>query len=598
MARRLIEELDSVEIIEDLKWDSLIEKWVLLCSLTLKTQSTELIPKTTNWYVHIDDSYPWGSIKFLPAKRGGLKGTFPHQNYNGEGKEESPWRNGNLCLDTTNKKFKSMGLDIEPFDSNLRLLWHFERALNWLQEAEKGRLSTSGDPFELPDFNESSLDTIAFYENNESFINWQKSKKTYGLVELFVYKKEEPVIMVPTKFSTLDGEVVSQASLGTVISSDKSPTKTLIGAWLILKELPFMLPWQAPMSWGELNLICKKQGIELLKLLNKIAPNLRDGRPHVLLIGFPIPEKVKGVLKLIYWQPILLPKLSNVTKNLNGFRDIEKHNWFRDTKRVFQFNKQINWLRSENWHEDEMFNRGRLNRNIRNISILQLGAGAVGSMVSELLVRGGQKEITIMDNDILKAGNIVRHTLTLKDSLQFKVDSLVERLNRISPQSIIKGNRDKFSTTVDSIVPENFDLFLDCTGEDETMAYLSKYEFNHLKTFISISLGYGAKRLFVFFSKGYKFNHSAYITLMQPWLEKEQNETANIVFPREGLGCWHPVFPARADDVWLMVSTAFKSIEVAFMAKVNKPTLIVYEQQWDGDYFTGISLVSREELDE
>jgi hypothetical protein len=34
------------------------------------------------------------------------------------------------------------------------------------------------------------------------------------------------------------------------------------------------------------------------------------------------------------------------------------------------------------------------------------------------------------------------------------------------------------------------------------------------------------------------------------------------------------------------------------MTKVNKPILIVYEQQWDGDFFTGISLVSREEYNE
>jgi hypothetical protein len=598
LARRMVEELDAVEIIEDIKWDPLIEIWVLLCSLSPKLQSNDLVPLSTSWYVHIDDSYPWGNIKFFPAKINGLKGTFPHQNYNGEKNKEHPWSDGNLCLDTSYRKFKHIGLDNEPFDPDYRLLWHFERALIWLQEAAKGKLSNPGEPFELPDFNKSPLSTIVFCENNVSFLEWERSKKTYGLVELLLYQKEEPFVMLPTKFTTTEGGVVYQPAWGEAISNPKPESETFSGAWLILKEVPIIPPWQAPITWEELNAACKEQGIELLKIVKKIAPKLRDGKSHIFLIGFPIPARVKGNPKLIYWQPVLLPKLSHVTKNAHGFRDIETYNWFRDTKRVFRFNKQIHWLHSENWHEDELFNRGRLDRDTRALSMLQLGAGAVGSMISELLVRGGQKEITIMDNDILQAGNMVRHTLTLKETLRFKVDSLMERLNQVSPHSRIKGIRERFPSKVELIDPKDFDVILDCTGEDETMLYLSQYKFDHPKTFVSISLGYGAKRLFAFYSKGHEFEHSAFVRLMQPWLEKEQSNTSNINFPREGLGCWHPVFPARADDVWLMVSTAFKSIEQTIMTKVNKPILMVYEQQWDGDFFTGISLVSREEYNE
>lgn len=595
LARRMVEELDAVEIIEDLKWDSLIEKWVFLCRLSPKLQSNILVPLSTNWYVHIDDSYPWGNIKFYPAKIDGLRGTFPHQNYNGEGNKEQPWSEGNLCLDTSYRKFRHMGLDVEPFDSDYRLLWHFKRALNWLQEADNGKLSNPGDPFELPDFNKSSLSTIAFCENNESYLEWERSKKTYGLVELLLYQKKEPFVMMPRKFTTIEGEVVYQPIWGNAISNAEPQSETLIGAWIILKQVPVIPPWQAPMTWGELNVICKNQGIDLLKVVKKIVPKIRDGKSHIFLIGFPIPEKVEDSTKLIYWQPILLPKLSYMTKNARGFRDIEKHNWFRDTKSVFRFNNPIKWLNSENWHEDELFNRGRLGRDIRTLSILQLGAGAIGSMVSELLVRGGQKEMTIMDNDILQVGNMVRHTLTLKESLQFKVDSLMERLNQVAPHSKIKGIRERFPPKVESIDPKDFGVILDCTGEDETMFYLAQYKFDFPKTFVSISLGFGAKRLFVFYSKGHEFNHSAFVSLMQPWLEKEQSDTSKIDFPREGLGCWHPVFPARADDVWLMVSTAFKSMEQAIRANIKKSTLMVYEQQWNGDIFTGISLVSMEE---
>lgn len=595
-ARRMVEELDAVEILEDLKWDPLLDKWVLLCSLSLVHETCKIVPKTTNWYIQIEDSYPWGNIKIVPAKINGLIGTFPHQNYNDETNSDLLWGEGNLCLDTSYRKFKKQGLDEEPFDADYRLLWHFERALLWLKAAETGELMKPGEPFELPHFNVSLLTTIAFCENNETFLEWQRSKKTYGFTELLLYGKEKPNVLIPTIYTTIDEKIVYQPSWGVAISNSRTESELLMGAWIILKDVPIIPPWQAPMTWGQLMMACKVQGFDLMGIIKKLVPKFRDNKSHIVLIGFPISERVQGNPKLIYWQPFLLPALCNAKKKAKGFRDIERFNWFQDSKRVFESNKQIHWLNSENWHEDELFNRGKLDSGTRNSSILQLGVGAVGSMISELLVRGGQKEITIMDNDFLQAGNIVRNTLTLEDIMQYKVDNIMERLNRISPQSRIKGIRENFPPKDDkSIQPNDYDVILDCSGEDETLFYLSQYNFDKIKTFLSISLGYGAKRLFVFYSQDNVFDQTAFIRLMQPWLEKEKNETENIEFPREGLGCWHPVFPARADDVWLMVSTAFKSIEQAIMMNVNKPVLLVYEQQWDRDLFTGISLVSREE---
>lgn len=246
-----------------------------------------------------------------------------------------------------------------------------------------------------------------------------------------------------------------------------------------------------------------------------------------------------------------------------------------------------------------MLNRGRIDKNTMNSSILQFGAGSVGSMVAELLVRGGQKEITIMDDDILQAGNIVRHTLTLKEILKFKVDSLTERLNQVSPYSNVKEIRARFSSNANlTFDPDDYDIILDCTGEDETLFHLGEYQFQKPKTFLSISLGFRAKRLFVYYSNGKVFRYDAFMSLMQPWIESERKQTTGVEFPREGLGCWHPIFPARSDDVWLMAATALKAVERAIKKKENKPTLLVYEQKWNGDLFTGVSLVSREEYNE
>lgn len=601
LARRMVEELEEVEILEDLKWDPLICKWVLLCRLSTDVKDNEVVLGSTNWYVHIEDGYPWGGIKFFPAKEDGLKGTFPHQNYNDVSESENLWTNGNICLDTSYKKLRQLGLDDEPYDFESRLVWHFERALSWLKEAARGTLKNPGDPYELPHFNHN-LHTVVFNEDYESFLKWKKRKVCYGLMEFLFYKKDDgkPFVIAPTRFLNIDGKEVYKPNWGYGISNIKSKSQTLTGGWIILNEVPIIFPWQAPMNWGELKEACASQGIDIMDNIKNLSIKLRDGKSHYILIGFPVPERVNGNSKQIHWQPILLPILSNITGRIKGFRNSEKFNWLRDLNITFRNNNNIYWLNSENWHDGELFNRGRLERRVRVSSILQLGAGAVGSMLSELLIRSGQKEITIMDDDILEAGNIVRNTLTLEDVLQFKVDKLKDRLHNISPHSKVDGIREKFppSMTEKPIDYEKFDVILDCTGEDGTLYNLSKISFEKSKTFLSVSLGYEAKRLFVFYSNGRKFNHATFVQLIQPWLGKEKSGTEHIDFPREGIGCWHPVFPARADDVWLMVSTAFKSIERAILGNGNKPTLLVYEQEWERDLFKGITLVSQEVHDE
>ena len=591
-ARRKIEEIPGVEIIEDLKWNPLINKWVLLCSLEIKISDNQLIPQSTHWYIHISDSYPWGEIKFFPSKINGIKQTFPHQNYNDLSDPNFPWSQGNLCLESTFKKFTKLGLDSEPYDSEHRLSWYVQRALMWLQDAETENLININEPFELPDFKIQATNTLAFSEDQKSYSKWTMSNKRYGLVDIKVLNKEELSIFIPAKFKTLNQEEVYQPLWGEIIS-EIDIKEQLIGAWILLEEVPVLPPWQAPMNWLELEHLCELQGIPLIDIVKKIASKLRDNRSHLFLFGFPIPEKNEGPFHNIFWQSMLIPKLCNLSsRKSRGFRDIEKENWFFDRKRIFAPNNKLVWLRSENWHSNELFNRGKLEMK-RNV--LQLGAGSVGSMVSEALVRGGQSKMTIMDDDFVVAGNMVRHTLTLKEILKFKAQNLSIRLNNISPHSNAIAINEKFSGQFNKEKLNGFDLILDCTGEDETLIHLSHNTLENKVIYFSISLGYGARRLFLFYSKGYTFSYQAYFALMNDWILKEKEETKNINFPREGIGCWHPVFPARYDDISAMVSIAIKNIESVTHNEPKHPTLLVYEQEWLGTTFKGINLVSKEE---
>ena len=65
--------------------------------------------------------------------------------------------------------------------------------------------------------------------------------------------------------------------------------------------------------------------------------------------------------------------------------------------------------------------------------------------------------------------------------------------------------------------------------------------------------------------------------------------------PRNGIGCWHPTFPARSDDVWLAAATAVKAIENYIITESEKTLSIVYEQKGNNGLFEGYMLVDKKE---
>ncbi len=63
---------------------------------------------------------------------------------------------------------------------------------------------------------------------------------------------------------------------------------------------------------------------------------------------------------------------------------------------------------------------------------------------------------------------------------------------------------------------------------------------------------------------------------------------------REGIGCWHPVFPARSDDVSMMTSVAMKFLEFTVANPPPQPILTVFKQQYEQGAFLGNHKVASE----
>lgn len=302
-----------------------------------------------------------------------------------------------------------------------------------------------------------------------------------------------------------------------------------------------------------------------------------------------------GVDCRLHWQAALLPVLSSGELNFPGFRPNALGFWCKDRREVLTNDTPIQWLRTENWGAEELSSRGRLSQPLRGMRVVIVGCGAVGCAIGELLARAGVERFTVIDSDDLRAGNLVRHTLTQADLGKKKAEALAARLVAISPHVIATPINDAFPPTSDEdrrAVAES-DLVIDCTGDDTTLAELERFPWETAGWFASVSIGIAARRIFCFLSRAERFPHAQFRDAIGPWLLREREEGKDFEFPWEGIGCWHPVFPARADDVWLLAASAVKHLEGA-VARLPEPAgqLTVFEQVIEDGAFVGVRRVS------
>jgi hypothetical protein len=283
----------------------------------------------------------------------------------------------------------------------------------------------------------------------------------------------------------------------------------------------------------------------------------------------------------------MLPILSH--GRIPGFRPVEKAYWKRDRSMLLR--GQLEWVNSENWAADQVSTRGRLPANFCSLRTLLIGAGAIGSAVAEALARGGLRVIRIYDEDELVVGNLVRHVLTMEDLRKNKALALAARLNRVSPHVEAMGFASQFQKELARQASTDTDLILECTGKESVLGALESIQENESRVFVSISIGFEAKRLFVYMQKK-RFIADRFLESLQPWLQKEFDERGSTSLPREGIGCWHPVFPARTDQVWMMAALAVKVIVERYDQAAEEGRLFVYEETQRDGKFVGVQEVT------
>lgn len=108
---------------------------------------------------------------------------------------------------------------------------------------------------------------------------------------------------------------------------------------------------------------------------------------------------------------------------------------------------------------------------------LILGCGALGSRVAETIVKAGIGGLILVDNDILKAGNISRHVLGLDYLGWNKAAAMKDYLLRRNPFARVEVEDAAFSIVNDASKFEKLllrsDLVICCLGNNSTEAFVS-----------------------------------------------------------------------------------------------------------------------------
>jgi hypothetical protein len=283
----------------------------------------------------------------------------------------------------------------------------------------------------------------------------------------------------------------------------------------------------------------------------------------------------------VHWLAIELPPLAAGTTFAQGFRKGEKGYRQRDAGGLLRGDQRLRWVSTECWDKDELSGRGRLGGGLRGKRIALLGAGALGSAMGELLVRGGVDDLTIFDGDAFEAGNLVRHTLGLGQVGAKKAEALARRLDEAAPSATLHGVGQVFPDP--QVDCDSMDIILDATGDEDVLDHLERYPWKHDRWFASFWVGMHARRVYCFSSWGRCFPAARCRQLFEPRREREGGEYSGEEPPRPGIGCWHPVFPARADDIWLAAAILVKYLDRILASGAAGPTLAVFEQSEDPD---------------
>lgn len=550
--------------------------WTVPVTLEIEN-SGEHVPASTEWVVLVDHSYPFGRIEFYPAASGGITATFPHQEPNLE--TGSRWRTGKLCLDKPYRLHLIANGDDPVGNSDSRLVWHARRALAWLTRAAVGDLVRDGEPFEIPRY-PARRENIHFAhdESPSSRAAWTGRQKTWGFIKWWSSAIDHT--LVAARFLDRAGRLVRPTAAPI---DERKMIDSPLGVWWLWPEPLAIRPWQPPITWGDFRRAGKEQGIDIDGTLRQMAAAVRGRGPAILMVGYPIPLRRGGPAAEVHWQALDFGSLDR-SKPRPGFRSNEIGWWQHDLATTFRGDNLLKYVATENWHTDRLQARGRFPMELCKSKVAVIGCGSLGSLLAEILARGGLQRLLLIDGDILETGNVVRHALTAQEVGKNKASMLALFLRTVSPLVDVEAYDQMLPATPEDVhdLLRDYDIVIDCTASAEVPAILANTWWSIPPLFVSASVGFEAKRTFLFRARDHRFPVDEFQSRLDPWVEREKIAWAAADERLEGPGCYSPVFPARIDDMMMAAVATCRFIAESTIASEFAPELRVLEQSGAG----------------
>ncbi|MDD4211620.1 MAG: ThiF family adenylyltransferase [Clostridia bacterium] len=222
----------------------------------------------------------------------------------------------------------------------------------------------------------------------------------------------------------------------------------------------------------------------------------------------------------------------------------------------------IEWMKTANINYENYFGRGRFCDKIVNSKIVIIGIGAIGSELAEILVRGGIKDLYILDDDIVEHGNICRSNYEFVDVGKNKIITLSQKLATTSPYINIQCFKKKIYSEINYNSKKEIndflnkaDIIFDCTASNELLHCLSMLDVK--KPIISFGITNEARDMIcVTNSKDNLFEQRKF------FLKQLEHDTENLYY--EGIGCYTPTFRANFADINSLLNLAIKHIDKSF----------------------------------
>ncbi|WP_226578961.1 ThiF family adenylyltransferase [Acuticoccus sediminis] len=555
------------------------QAWSFQFSARLSVEASEHMPEWSGWHLVVSDLGSDPDIMIYPDAADGIVATFPHQDFNDEPEAGVPWRTGKPCLERPASIFRREGWAGEPADLADRLVWRIARLLSWMDAAATDTLLCEGDPLELPTY--PSFDataTIGFSETEADLEWWIGRNEAWGFATLSALPGAWDTQVI-SDFMDPQRRTIRKVTWSKAIPVDNGRVDAV---WVLLPAPLVFAPWRTAATWRELTAICANLKIDLPEILTSAGARLRriqrpkHASPVHLIVGFPLMERVGGEACRIHWTAIRGMRLCTRDDVRRGYKGTAQARQAWDREFAVS-NRALGWRRTANWAPDQLRKRGKAEEAVRAKSVLILGVGTLGAAIAESLLRMGVTKMGLVDGDVMLVGNLSRHVLTMADVGQGKAQAMATRLNLATPDAAVEAFPLSFppDNAKDAEQMRRWDVIIDCTASDAVARAMGHFQWGGEKLFVSLGMTWEARGLFA-----YSASETAFpaVDAMERFLEASPALDDVSVGDMEGIGCWHPVFPATADDVNLWAAVGAKFVRRAVVDAHRKAVLFLQKE--------------------